>query len=200
MPNPEYEGVARQIEVSLEKAGGDELKTSIYDIRVKGGSTILTHIHHRQTPLFLMQGVADPGVTLKPEAIFQEQVGHPNYGCSNSRTHNTIATYAGALVRNAAHPAAAKAWLDFIHSAAALSIFEQYGSSRIQANNAELCDQTPHRPRAFKESHNDQDHFIRDRAGPWCRLYDQDRSSSDEDLVGSAIDSLRPGLYLLGWR
>ena len=37
----------------------------------------LTHIHHRQTPLFLMQGLADAGVTWKSEAIFQEQAGHP---------------------------------------------------------------------------------------------------------------------------
>jgi hypothetical protein len=27
------------------------------------GSTARTHIHHRQTPLFLMQGLADAGVT-----------------------------------------------------------------------------------------------------------------------------------------
>ncbi|EQD66834.1 sulfate-binding protein, partial [mine drainage metagenome] len=58
MPNPAWEGVARQIEASLRKAGGPALETMVYDTKVKDGQTILTHIHHRQTPLFLMQGLA----------------------------------------------------------------------------------------------------------------------------------------------
>ncbi|WP_437560567.1 substrate-binding domain-containing protein [Acidithiobacillus sulfuriphilus] len=77
MPNPKWEGVARQIQISLRKAGGPALERMVYDTKVKNGETILTHIHHRQTPLFLMQGLADAGVTWKSEAIFQEQAGHP---------------------------------------------------------------------------------------------------------------------------
>jgi molybdate transport system substrate-binding protein len=77
MPNPEFEGIARQIEASLKKAGGDALATTVYKTKVADGSTVLTHIHHRQTPLFLMQGRAEAGVTWQSEAIFQEQVGNP---------------------------------------------------------------------------------------------------------------------------
>jgi len=44
-------------------AGGDALVKAVYADKVKDGTTILTHIHHRQTPLFLMQGLADAGVT-----------------------------------------------------------------------------------------------------------------------------------------
>ena len=39
------------------------------------GSTVLTRIHHRQTPLLLMQGRVEAGVTWQSEAIFQEQIG-----------------------------------------------------------------------------------------------------------------------------
>jgi molybdate transport system substrate-binding protein len=99
----------------------------VYQTGVQDGSTILTHIHHRQTPLFLMQGLADAGITWKSEAIFQEQAGHPIADVPIPAEYNTTAIYAGALVRGAAHPEAAKAWLAFIHSPTALRIFERYG-------------------------------------------------------------------------
>src|ERR1700722_6084153 len=77
MPNPAFEGVGRQIEAALRKAGGDALVTAVYKTKVDDGSAILTHIHHRQSPLFLMQGRAQAGVTWQSEAIFQEQIGNP---------------------------------------------------------------------------------------------------------------------------
>ena len=39
MPNPEFEGIARQIKMSLAKAGGKDLETAVYDTKVKDGST-----------------------------------------------------------------------------------------------------------------------------------------------------------------
>ncbi len=127
MPNPEFEGVVRQIKATLAKAGGDALVKSIYEVKVANGTTILTHIHHRQTPLFLMQGLADAGMTWTSEAIFQEQAGHPIAHVEIPAADNTVAIYAGAAVKDAAHPQAAQAWLDFIHSPEALAIFEKYG-------------------------------------------------------------------------
>lgn len=127
MPNPEFEGVTRQIKATLVKAGGDSLVKAVYGDKVADGATILTHIHHRQTPLFLMQGLADAGMTWTSEAIFQEQVGHPISHIEIPTVDNTTAIYAGAIVKNAAHPQAAQLWLDFIHSPEALTIFERYG-------------------------------------------------------------------------
>lgn len=133
MPNPEFEGIARQIKESLNKVGGDELASAVYDTKVKDGSTILTHIHHRQTPLFLMQGVADAGVTWQSEAMFQEQAGHPISHVDIPAEANTTAIYAGAAVKGAVHRDAALAWLDFIHSPKALEIFARYGFKPYQA-------------------------------------------------------------------
>jgi ABC-type molybdate transport system substrate-binding protein len=127
MPNPAYEGIGRQIEASLVKAGGPTLAKQIYETGVRDGATILTRIHHRQTPLFLMQGIADAGVTWKSEAIFQEQSGHPIANVPIPEQYNTTAIYAGAMVHGAAHPQAAKDWLAFIHSPEALTIFGTYG-------------------------------------------------------------------------
>ena len=127
MPNPEWEGVARQIKTSLSKAGGTTLEQGVYEDKVKNGQTILTHVHHRQTPLFLMQGLADAGVTWKSEAIFQEQIGHPISNIEIPADQNTTAIYASALVKGAAHPKAGKEWVAFLHSPEALQIFERYG-------------------------------------------------------------------------
>lgn len=127
MPNPEFEGIARQIETSLKKAGGDALATTVYKTKVADGGTVLTQIHHRQTPLFLMQGRAQAGVTWQSEAAFEEQAGNPITRVDIPAAQNTTAIYAGAEVRNAPHPEAARLWLSFVRSRAALSIFERYG-------------------------------------------------------------------------
>ncbi|MCG6989636.1 MAG: substrate-binding domain-containing protein [Gemmatimonadetes bacterium] len=127
MPNPAWEGIARQVQITLRKAGGDSLEQTVYGTKVEDGRTILTHIHHRQSPLYLMQGKADAGITWKSEAIFQEEAGHPISHVDIPPDLNTTAVYAAAMVKGARHPAAARAWLEFLTSATALDIFERYG-------------------------------------------------------------------------
>ncbi|HEY1930170.1 MAG TPA: substrate-binding domain-containing protein [Caulobacteraceae bacterium] len=127
MPNPQFEGVSRQIKSALDKAGGPALVKAVYETKVASGATELTHIHHRQTPLFLMQGRVQAGVTWKSEAMFQEQVGNPISHVDIPAAQNATAIYAGAQVKGAAHPQAARLWLDFIRSPEALRIFERYG-------------------------------------------------------------------------
>ncbi len=127
MPNPEVEGIARQIQASLRKAGGEPLNEAVYKTKVADGSAVLTQIHHRQTPLFLMQGRADAGVAWKSEALFQEQIGHPITHIDIPDDQNSTAIYAGAMVKGALHPEAAKLWLAFVHSEPALAIFKRYG-------------------------------------------------------------------------
>lgn len=127
MPNREFEGIARQIQASLAKAGGQALADKVYKAKVADGSTQLTHIHHRQTPLWLMQGKVEAGVTWQSEVRFQEQAGHPIEGVAIPDAQNTTAIYAGAIVKGAPHPKAAQRWLDFIRSPEGLAIFERYG-------------------------------------------------------------------------
>jgi molybdate transport system substrate-binding protein len=133
MPNPAFEGVARQIRASLVKVGGEALAEAVYGSKVKNGETILTRIHHRQTPLLLMQGLAETGVTWRSEAIFQEQVGNPIGHVDIPAEHNTLAVYSAALVPDAPHPEAARAWLEFIKSDAAFEVFRRYGFKRYDA-------------------------------------------------------------------
>lgn len=127
MPNPEWEGVARQIQDSLRKAGGDALEKSVYEAKVHNGETVLTEIHHRQTPMRIMNGAVDAGVTWASEVRFQESIGNPIEGVVIPDAENTSAVYAAGMVAQAPHPAAAQQWLAFLQSAEAQAIYHQYG-------------------------------------------------------------------------
>jgi ABC-type molybdate transport system substrate-binding protein len=133
MPNPEFEGVARQIRASLVKAGGESLAETVYGKKVRDGETVLTRIHHRQTPLFLMQHLAQAGVTWRSEALFQEEIGSAIGHVDIPPELNTLANYSAAMVPDAPHPEAARAWLDFLRSDAAFRVMERYGFRRFAA-------------------------------------------------------------------
>jgi ABC-type molybdate transport system substrate-binding protein len=131
MPNPQFEGVARQIRASLVKAGGEALAELVYGKKVRDGETVLTRIHHRQTPLFLMQHLVEAGVTWRSEAIFQEEIGNPIAHVDIPTAVNTLANYSAAMVAGTPHPQAARAWLDFVGSDGAFKILERYGFRRF---------------------------------------------------------------------
>jgi ABC-type molybdate transport system substrate-binding protein len=127
MPNPAWEGVARQIEDSLRKAGGDALVRKVMDAKVKDGTTYLTHIHHRQTPMRILNGKSDAGVTWSSEVRFQEKIGNPIRGVAIPPTENSTAVYAAGVLRNAPHAAAARAWVAYLGSEEAQSTYRQFG-------------------------------------------------------------------------
>jgi len=131
MPNPAFEGVAQQIRASLVKAGGETLAHAVYDTKVAAGTAILTHIHHRQTPLLLMQGQVQAGVTWTSEALFQEQQGHPIAHLAIPAEQNTRAIYSAAIVAGAPHPDAARDWLAFIRSDEAFAALAPFGFQRF---------------------------------------------------------------------
>lgn len=127
MPNPQWEGVARQIGDSLRKAGGDALYKTVYETKVQTGQTVLTEIHHRQTPMRIMQENADAGVTWASEVRFQESIHNPIQGVPIPENQNSTAVYAGGVVTGAPHTTAAAQWLDFLKSPEAQAIYHQYG-------------------------------------------------------------------------
>lgn len=127
MPNPEWEGIAKQIASSLRKAGGETLETAVYRDKVKNGTTLLTEIHHRQTPIHIMNGTADAGVTWASEVRFQESIANPIEGVAIPAPLNTTAVYAGGIMKDAPHPVAAEQWLTFLQSAPAQAIYRQFG-------------------------------------------------------------------------
>ena len=107
---------------------------TVYEAKVADGTTALTRMHHRQTPVWLMQGRADAGVTWRSEAMFQAQANLPTERLDIPAELNETGTYAGAAVKDAAHPEEARAWLDFLRGAEARAIFARYGFEPYSAD------------------------------------------------------------------
>jgi molybdate transport system substrate-binding protein len=128
MPNPQWEGIAKQIEASYRKAGGDALDHAIMDTKVKDGSTYLTRIHHRESPLRVLQGESDAAPVWSTEAYFQQQILHrPVETVAIPADQNVTATYTAARMKDAPHEQAAKDFLAFMTSPEAQAIYRKYG-------------------------------------------------------------------------
>jgi molybdate transport system substrate-binding protein len=128
MPNPAWEGIARQIEASYRKAGGEPLDQAIMQTKVKDGTTFLTRIHHRQSPLRVLEGESDAAPVWSTEAYFQEQIlHHPVQTVAIPAAQNAVATYTAARMRNAPHAQAAKDFMSFMQSPAAQAVYRKYG-------------------------------------------------------------------------
>lgn len=131
MPNPEWEGVSRQIADSLKKAGGDDLYSKVYKQKVRSGTTYLTHIHHRETPMRILSGESDAGVTWASEVRFQESIGNPISGVQIPAAQNITATYAAGVLRDAPHRDAASAWVEYLQSQEAQTTYAKFGFGMV---------------------------------------------------------------------
>ena len=127
MPNAATEGVALQIQDALRKAGGDALEQTVYEKKVQQGSTYLTEIHHRQTPLRIMQGKSDAGVVWSSEVKFQQTLGNPVAGIPIPPDQNSVGVYAAGILHNAQHHEAAAEWLQFLQSDSAQAAYRDFG-------------------------------------------------------------------------
>ncbi|MEO9080457.1 MAG: substrate-binding domain-containing protein [Rhodanobacter sp.] len=128
MPNPKWEGIAKQIEASYRKVGGEALDRTVMQTKVKDGSTFLTRIHHRQSPLRVLQGESDAAPVWSTEAYFQEHIlHHPVETVVIPAAQNAVATYTAARLKDAPHEQAAKDFMAFMQSPAAQAVYRKYG-------------------------------------------------------------------------
>lgn len=136
LPNPEFEGIGRQVEAALKKTGGDGLATQVYKTRVTQGGVILTQIHHRQTPMRILSGQSDAGVTWTSEVLFQQKLGNPVQGIKISSEFNTPATYAAGVLKGSPHPQAARAWIHYLQSEDAQAAYREFGFKPVPAESS----------------------------------------------------------------
>lgn len=127
MPNPAFEGIGRRIESAYIKAGGDELKKTIMIDKVKDSSTLLTQIHHRQTPMWVLYNKTDAGPVWYSEAYYQKMINHPVEIITIPESENIQATYMAGTLKNAPHKQAADDFLRFLKTDTAKSIYKKYG-------------------------------------------------------------------------
>lgn len=127
MPNPEWEGIGKRIEEAYVKVGGETLKNTIMDTKVKNGKTFLTQIHHRQTPMRIMYQQSDAAPVWFTEAYYQKMIGHPTDMVEIPDGENISATYVAGQLKTAPHAQAAQDFMDFLLSPVAKSIYRKYG-------------------------------------------------------------------------
>lgn len=127
MPNPEFEGIGKRIEAAYVKAGGATLLHTIMKEKVEKGTTLLTQIHHRQTPMWVLYGKCDAGPVWYSEAWYQQSIHHPVALIPIPDRENITATYMAGILKNAPHKEAAKAFMDFLKSAEAKAVYRKYG-------------------------------------------------------------------------
>ena len=128
-PNPEYEDIAYYIIDMYRQAGGEEFVHRIMEEKRAQGTTILTVVHHRETPLRIVKGTADVGPVWATEVIHALQSNlpvdmvEPGEGLDQRERIN----YYVCRLKNAAHPENAEKFLEFIKSARAQGIYKAHG-------------------------------------------------------------------------
>lgn len=127
MPNPAWEGIGKRIEESYEKAGGAALRTAVMTTKVKAGTTFLTQIHHRQSPLRVLYDQSDAAPVWYTEAFYQEMLGHPTETVAIPDKENITANYVAGVMKAAPHTKAAKDFVAFLSSPAGQAVYQKYG-------------------------------------------------------------------------
>lgn len=129
MPNPKWEGIGKQIETAYIKAGGEALRARIMEDKVRDSTTYLTQIHHRQSPMRVLYGHSEAAPVWSSETHYQQMLGHPIETVEIPERENIQATYQAGQLKNAPHPEAAQAFMDFLISPTAKAIYRKYGFS-----------------------------------------------------------------------
>jgi molybdate transport system substrate-binding protein len=127
MPNPAWEGIGKRIEESYEKAGGAALKTAVMTTKVKAGSTFLTQIHHRQSPMRVLYDQSDAAPVWYTEAFYQKMLGHPVENIEIPAKENIMANYVAGTMKAAPHAQAAEDFVAFLNSPAGQAVYQKYG-------------------------------------------------------------------------
>lgn len=128
-PNSEYEDIAYYIMDMYRQSGGDALVHRIMEQKREEGTTILTVVHHRETPLRIEKKTVDVGPVWATEIMHAKQhnraveVVEPGEDVDQ---RDRINYYICAL-KNAPHPSNAERFLDFIKSPRAQGVYEKYG-------------------------------------------------------------------------
>jgi ABC-type molybdate transport system substrate-binding protein len=128
-PNPEYEDIAYYIMDMYRDAGGEALVHRIMEEKRAEGTSILTVVHHRETPLRMLKGTVDVGPVWATEVTHARRRGlaveaiEPGDPLDQRNKIN----YYMCRLDHAANKENAKKFLEFIRSGEAQSIYESYG-------------------------------------------------------------------------
>jgi ABC-type molybdate transport system substrate-binding protein len=128
-PDPNNEDIALHIMDMYRDAGGDRLVRRIMEEKRAEGTTIMTIVHHRETPNRLVKGTVDVGPVWATEASHARSKGMPieviDPGPELDQ-RNRVKYYI-CQFKQAPNPENAAAFLRFMDSNQARFIYEKYG-------------------------------------------------------------------------
>jgi len=128
-PNPDYEDIAYYIMEMYRQAGGQALVDRIMEQKRTEGTTILTIVHHRETPIRILKRTVDVGPVWATEIMHARETGlavevvEPEEGLDQRDKIN----YYICRLKNSSHPENARRFLDFIKSPRAQALYEACG-------------------------------------------------------------------------
>lgn len=128
-PNPQYEDIAEHIINMYRQAGGQALVQRIMETKKRQGTTILTTVHHRQTPERLLSGEADVGPVWATEVVHARQQGLALAGVEvgpDLDQRNNV-NYFACPIATGRNRENGLAFLTFLKTGTAQGIFRHFG-------------------------------------------------------------------------
>lgn len=128
-PNLDTEDIAHHIMEMYRQAGGEELVKRVMEEKRAEGTTILTIVHHRETPLRIRKGTVDAGPVWATEVVEAKEKGlkvdmiDPGKELDQRDNINYYIT----RLNNAPNPQNAQKFLEFIRGERAQQIYSRYG-------------------------------------------------------------------------
>lgn len=128
-PNPRYEDIAEHIVNMYRETGGEALVQRIMVDKQQAGETLLTTVHHRETPRRLMEGFADVGPVWATEIehALREGLSLEGVEVGEELDQRRAVRYFACPIRSGRHPDHASAFLAFLRTDAAHRIFADFG-------------------------------------------------------------------------
>lgn len=128
-PDPDHEDIARHILRMYHEAGGEELVEWIMNSKREAGATLMTVVHHRETPRRILDGVADVGPVWATEVAHAKAQGLPVDAVElgerlDQRQH---VQYYACRMKNAPHPELADEFAFFLRQAGPQKLFVKHG-------------------------------------------------------------------------
>jgi molybdate transport system substrate-binding protein len=128
-PDPENEDIAHHIINMYRQAGGEDLVRKIMEEKKALGETMLTAVHHRETPARIRKRSVDVGPVWSTETIHARKSGLPFEVVEPGEAldQRDCVNYYICRLKNAGNPENAEKFLDFVKSSQAQKIFEKFG-------------------------------------------------------------------------
>jgi ABC-type molybdate transport system substrate-binding protein len=110
-------------------AGGERLVHRIMEEKRTAGTTMMTVVHHRETPQWITDRTADVGPVWATEIHHARSLGLPIDEVHPGATldQRDLINYYICRLKAAPHPENAQKFLDFIRSATAQAVYARYG-------------------------------------------------------------------------